>query len=103
MAQQSIAILDFGSQLTKVIARRIRECNVHSRIYPFGVSPATLRADGVVGVILSGGPSSVKAKGSPHPDPAIFDMGVPVLGICYGVQLMGQMLGGHVEIGSAHV
>jgi GMP synthase (glutamine-hydrolysing) len=100
MAQQSIAILDFGSQLTKVIARRIRECNVHSRIYPFGVSPETLRADGVVGVILSGGPSSVKAKGSPHPDAAIFEMGVPVLGICYGVQLMGQMLGGNVASSS---
>ena len=96
MATQSIAILDFGSQLTKVIARRIRECNVHSRIYPLGVTAETLRADGVVGVILSGGPDSVKAKGSPHPHPGVFEMGLPVLGICYGVQLMGQMLGGNV-------
>jgi GMP synthase (glutamine-hydrolysing) len=96
MANQSIAILDFGSQLTKVIARRIRECNVHSRIYAHDVAIETLRADGVVGVILSGGPSSVKTKGSPRPNPAIFSMGVPVLGICYGVQLMGEMLGGKV-------
>ena len=101
MATQSIAILDFGSQLTKVIARRVRECNVHSRIYPFGVTPETLRADGVVGVILSGGPDSVKAKGSPHPHAGVFELGLPVLGICYGVQLMGQMLGGNVA-SSAH-
>jgi GMP synthase (glutamine-hydrolysing) len=100
MATQSIAILDFGSQLTKVIARRVRECNVHSRIYPFGVTAETLRADGVVGVILSGGPDSVKAKGSPHPHPGVFEMGLPVLGICYGVQLMGQMLGGNVASSS---
>jgi GMP synthase (glutamine-hydrolysing) len=99
-APQSIAILDFGSQLTKVIARRVRECNVHSRIYPFNVSPEQLRADGVVGVILSGGPDSVKAKGSPHPHPGVFEMGLPVLGICYGVQLMGQMLGGNVASSS---
>ena len=100
MATQSIAILDFGSQLTKVIARRVRECNVHSRIYPFGVTPEILRADGVVCVILSGGPDSVKAKGSPHPHPGVFEMGLPVLGICYGVQLMGQMLGGNVASSS---
>ncbi len=100
MATQSIAILDFGSQLTKVIARRVRECNVHSRIYPFGVTAETLRADGVVGIILSGGPDSVKAKGSPHPHPGVFELGLPVLGICYGVQLMGQMLGGNVASSS---
>ncbi|MFM9016926.1 MAG: glutamine-hydrolyzing GMP synthase, partial [Verrucomicrobiota bacterium] len=99
-APQSIAILDFGSQLTKVIARRVRECNVHSRIYPFSVTPGQLRADGVAGIILSGGPDSVKAKGSPHPHPGVFEMGLPVLGICYGVQLMGQMLGGNVASSS---
>ena len=81
MATQSIAILDFGSQLTKVIPRRVRECNVHSRIYPFGVTPETLRADGVVGVILSGGPDSVKAKGSPHPHPGVFEEACAVRGV----------------------
>ena len=101
MPQQTIAVLDFGSQYTQVIARRIRECRVHSRIYPFGVDAATLRRDGVRGVILSGGPASVRAKGSPRPDAAVFDLGVPVLGICYGVQLMGEMLGGKVAP-SAH-
>jgi GMP synthase (glutamine-hydrolysing) len=101
MANQTIAVLDFGSQYTQVIARRIRECRVHSRIYPFGVDAATLRADGVSGVILSGGPASVRTKGSPRPDAALFDLGVPVLGICYGVQLMAEMLGGKVAP-SAH-
>ena len=96
---QTIAVLDFGSQYTQVIARRIRECNVYSKIYPFGTSAATLRADGVIGIILSGGPSSVFAKGAPMPDRAIFDLGVPVLGICYGIQLMGRLLGGTVARG----
>ncbi len=96
---QTIAVLDFGSQYTQVIARRIRECNVYSKIYPFGTPAATLKADGVIGIILSGGPSSVFAKGAPMPDRAIFDLGVPVLGICYGIQLMGRLLGGTVARG----
>jgi GMP synthase (glutamine-hydrolysing) len=101
MSKQTIAVLDFGSQYTQVIARRIRECQVHSRIYSHKVSAETLRADGVRGIILSGGPASVRAKGSPRPDAAVFTLGVPVLGICYGVQLMGEMLGGKVA-GSGH-
>ncbi|HTQ32435.1 MAG TPA: glutamine-hydrolyzing GMP synthase [Opitutaceae bacterium] len=97
MAQpQTIAVLDFGSQLTQVIARRIRECSVYSKIYHYTTPAATLRADGVIGIILSGGPQSVYAKNAPHPDRVIFSLGVPVLGICYGVQLMGHFLGGHV-------
>jgi len=94
---QTIAVLDFGSQLTQVIARRIRECQVYSKIYHFSTSAETLRAEGVIGIILSGGPQSVYARQAPHPDPAIFRLGVPVLGICYGVQLMGHFLGGKVE------
>ena len=93
---QTIAVLDFGSQLTQVIARRIRESQVYSKIYPFATPAAQLREDGVVGIILSGGPQSVYAKTAPHPDPEIFNLGVPVLGICYGVQLMGHFLGGTV-------
>jgi GMP synthase (glutamine-hydrolysing) len=91
-----IAVLDFGSQYTQVIARRVRECNVHSRIFPFNTPAAQLREEGVIGVILSGGPASVKAPGSPRPDPAVFDLGVPVLGICYGLQLIAEMNGGAV-------
>jgi GMP synthase (glutamine-hydrolysing) len=93
---QTIAVLDFGSQLTQVIARRVRECQVYSKIYHYTTPAATLRADGVIGIILSGGPQSVYAKGAPHPDRAIFSLGVPVLGICYGVQLMGHFLDGKV-------
>ena len=94
---QTIAVLDFGSQLTQVIARRIRECQVYSKIYHFSTSADKLREEGVIGIILSGGPQSVYAKTAPHPDPEIFNLGVPVLGICYGVQLMGYFLGGKVE------
>ncbi|MEO7600353.1 MAG: glutamine-hydrolyzing GMP synthase [Opitutus sp.] len=94
---QTIAVLDFGSQLTQVIARRIRECQVYSKIYHFSTPAEQLKADGVIGIILSGGPKSVYAKKAPHPDKKIFDLGVPVLGICYGVQLMGYFLGGKVE------
>lgn len=94
---QVIAVLDFGSQLTQVIARRIRECQVYSKIYHYSTPAAQLKAEGVVGIIFSGGPQSVYAKNAPHPDRAVFELGVPILGICYGVQLMGYFLGGEVE------
>jgi len=87
----------FGSQYTQVIARRIRECQVYSKIYHYATPAETLKADGVVGIILSGGPSSVFSKQAPIPDRALFELGVPVLGICYGIQLMGHLLGGKVS------
>ena len=93
---QTIAVLDFGSQYTQVIARRIRECQVYSKIYHYATPAAQLKADGVIGIILSGGPSSVFSKRAPIPDRALFDLGVPVLGICCGIQLMGHLLGGQV-------
>lgn len=93
---QIIAVLDFGSQYTQVIARRIRECNIYSSIYPYSVKASELKEQQVQGIILSGGPSSVLAKHSPRPDPEIFELGVPILGICYGLQLMGKLLGGDV-------
>ena len=91
-----IAILDFGSQYTQVIARRIRESHVHSRIFHYSTSAEKLREEGVAGIILSGGPCSVFQENAPHPDPELFELGVPVLGICYGLQLMGELLGGEV-------
>jgi GMP synthase (glutamine-hydrolysing) len=93
---QTIAVIDFGSQYTQVIARRVREVRVYSKIYHYSTPAARLAADGVIGIILSGGPSSVFQKKAPIPDPAIFELGVPVLGICYGIQLMGRLLGGRV-------
>ncbi len=92
-----IAILDFGSQYTQVIARRVRECHVYSQIVRFDAPAAEIAALGARGIILSGGPASVYAENAPQPDPALFDLGVPVLGICYGLQLMFFHLGGKVE------
>ena len=96
---EQIVILDFGSQYTQVIARRIRECNVYSVIVRHDIPAAELSALNPKGIILSGGPASVYAKGAPHPDPAIFKLGVPVLGICYGLQLLAHYLGGKVVPG----
>jgi len=96
---QTIAVLDFGSQFTQVIARRIRECQVYSKIYHYSTPAAQLKADGVIGIIFSGGPQSVYGKEAPHPDRTVFELGVPILGICYGLQLMGHFLGGKVAKG----
>ena len=96
---EQIVILDFGSQYTQVIARRIRECNVYSTILHFNTPAAKIAAMKPSGIILSGGPSSVYARDAPLPDPEIFKLGVPVLGICYGVQIFAHFLGGKVEKG----
>ena len=95
--RDAIAILDFGSQYTQLIARRLRELQVYSEILPPGTKPAALKARGVKGVVLSGGPDSVFDKGSPRCHPGIFELGVPVVGICYGMQLMSHLLGGEVR------
>ncbi len=96
---EQIVILDFGSQYTQVIARRVRECNVYSTIIHFNTPAARIAAMKPRGIILSGGPSSVYAPDAPLPDQTIFELGVPVLGICFGVQLFAQFLGGRVEPG----
>src|SRR5882724_6812593 len=96
---ENIVILDFGSQYTQVIARRIRECQVFSQILRFDTSARELRALQPRGLILSGGPASVYGKAAPHCDPAIWNLEIPVLGICYGMQLMAHQLGGRVEKG----
>lgn len=98
MAEQ-ILILDFGSQYTQVIARRVRECNVYSEILRYDTAASAIAALKPAGIILSGGPASVYAKKAPMPDKAIFDLGIPVLGICYGLQLVAAFLGGRVEPG----
>jgi len=97
LAHSKILILDFGSQYTQVIARRIRECQVYSEIVPFDTPATEIAKLKPNGMILSGGPASVYDKGAPHLDPKIFSLGIPVLGICYGMQLMAHHLGGEVE------
>ncbi len=94
-----IVILDFGSQYTQVIARRIRECKVYSTILRFDTPATQIALRQPKGLILSGGPSSVYAPDAPLPDRAIFKLGIPVLGICFGIQLLAQFLGGKVERG----
>jgi GMP synthase (glutamine-hydrolysing) len=96
VSHQTIIVLDFGSQYTQLIARRLRELSVYCEILPFNTPAAVIAARRPVGVILSGGPKSVSESGAPFCDPALFEVGVPVLGICYGMQLMTATLGGQV-------
>jgi GMP synthase (glutamine-hydrolysing) len=96
-AGDRILILDFGSQFTQLIARRIREQSVYCEILPAGMSCADIEAWGASGIVLSGGPSSVHDEGAPDIDIAVFDLGTPILGICYGEQLIVSKLGGRVE------
>ena len=91
-----IAILDFGGQYTQLIARRIRELSVYSEIFPCTHPVDEILAGGYSGLVLSGGPSSVYDQAAPLPDKKVFEAGIPVLGICYGMQAMGYLLGGHV-------
>ena len=95
-----ILVLDFGSQYTQLIARRTREMGVYCEIQPFDAPIHTIEAHRPKGIILSGGPASIYDRGSPKCDRAILAMGIPVLGICYGMQLMANLLGGKV-VGSA--
>jgi GMP synthase (glutamine-hydrolysing) len=95
--RQMIAILDFGSQYSELIARRIRETQVYSEVLSYRTSIEHLRSLNPKGIILSGGPSSVYDKGAPLCDPELWNLGIPVLGVCYGMQLMVQQLGGVVE------
>src|SRR5699024_7795593 len=93
---QRILILDFGSQYTQLIARRTREIGVYSEIRAFDVSADDIREFGPSGIILAGGPESVTAGQSPRAPELVFSLGVPVLGICYGMQTMAEQLGGSV-------
>jgi GMP synthase (glutamine-hydrolysing) len=93
---QTVLVIDFGAQYAQLIARRVRECHVYSEIVPHDTPVRTLAARRPAGIILSGGPKSVYEQGAPGIDPAVLELGVPVLGICYGQQLMARALGGEV-------
>jgi GMP synthase (glutamine-hydrolysing) len=94
---QSLLVLDFGSQYTQLIARRVRELGVYSEIHPFHYSIEQIKQFQPVGIILSGGPMSVYEQDAPKPDPRMFDLGIPILGICYGLQLFADRFGGKVN------
>ncbi|MFQ6002645.1 MAG: glutamine-hydrolyzing GMP synthase, partial [Candidatus Zixiibacteriota bacterium] len=95
--EETIIILDFGSQYTQLIARRIRENKVFCEIIPFNQKTETYKHKNLKGIIISGGPASVFDQNAPFCEPEVFQLGVPVLGICYGLQLIGKMFGGEVE------
>lgn len=94
--RESILILDFGGQYNQLIARRVRECNVYCEVHPYTMKIEEIKAMEPKGIILTGGPNSVYDMASPHGEPELFELGIPVLGICYGAQLMAWTLGGKV-------
>ena len=95
--QEMIIVLDFGGQYNQLIARRVRECNVYCEVHPYNMSLDKIRELSPKGIILTGGPNSVYAEGSALCEPELFEMGIPVLGICYGSQVIAHMLGGEVS------
>jgi len=100
--QPTVLVLDFGAQYAQLIARRVREARVYSEIVPFDITADEVKRRGPAALILSGGPASVYAEGAPHMDPEILDLGIPVLGFCYGIQEMALQLGGdipHTDVG----
>ncbi|MEY8338086.1 glutamine-hydrolyzing GMP synthase [Lachnospiraceae bacterium 62-35] len=97
MNQEMIIVLDFGGQYNQLIARRVRECNVYCEVHPYSIGLEKIREMNPKGIIFTGGPNSVYREDSPRCDREIFDMGIPILGICYGSQLMSHLLGGSVK------
>src|SRR5437867_4277701 len=95
--ERPVLVVDLGGQYSQLIARRVRECRVYSELVAHSITAEAVRARNPYAVILSGGPASVYAEGAPRVDPRIFELGVPTLGICYGMQLMAQELGGRVD------
>ena len=101
MSHQTVIVLDFGGQYNQLIARRVRECGVYCEVKPYTTPLEQLKTMEPIGFIFTGGPNSVYDEKTPHVDPAIFELGVPVLGICYGCQLMAHTLGGQVTAAQA--
>ncbi len=97
MKKRGILVLNFGSQYVQLIARRVRECGVYSEIVPYYITPEEIKRKNPFGLIFSGGPASVYSENAPKPNPEIYNLGIPILGICYGLQIMAYQLGGKVE------
>ncbi len=97
MSRETVIVIDFGGQYNQLVARRVRECNVYCEIYSYKTDLEKIREMNPKGIILTGGPNSCYEPGAATCSPELFEMGVPVLGLCYGAQLMMQVLGGKVE------
>ena len=93
----TVIVLDFGAQYSQLIARRVRECKVYCEILPYNATPEKILEKNPKGIVLSGGPASVYAKGAPHVDKEVFELGIPVMGLCYGIQMIAHALGGKVQ------
>ena len=96
MERETVIVLDFGGQYNQLIARRVRECNVYCEVHPYNLSLEQIREMNPRGIIFTGGPNSVYGEGAVLCEKGIFELGIPVLGICYGSQLMAHLLGGRV-------
>ena len=97
MEREMIIVLDFGGQYNQLIARRVRECNVYAEVHPYTLDIEKIKQMNPKGIIFTGGPNSVYGEDAPRYSPGIFELGIPILGICYGSQLMAYLLGGKVE------
>ena len=97
MAKQTVLILDFGGQYNQLIARRVRECGVYCEVHPYRMTVAEIKEKAPIGIIFTGGPNSVYIENAPKPDKELFELGIPILGICYGLQAMSHVLGGNVK------
>ena len=97
MQHDTVIVLDFGAQYSQLIARRVRECKVYCEILPFSAPLEKILEKNPKGIILSGGPASVYAPGAPHVSPDLFELGIPLLGICYGIQLISYAMKGRVQ------
>ncbi len=97
MQRETVIVLDFGGQYNQLVARRVRECNVYCEIYSYKTDLARIREMNPKGIILTGGPNSCYEPGAATCSPELFELGIPVLGLCYGAQIMMQVLGGKVE------
>ena len=97
MNNETVIVLDFGGQYNQLIARRVRECNVYCEVLPYKTSIEKIKEKNPKGIIFTGGPNSVYEENAPKYDKEIFELGVPILGICYGSQLMAYTLGGNVK------